>query len=77
MLVHRLRVEKYVKPELLKFKSRKEVEEEHGGKSLSKKEQFKYFWQDGMTITKEIFPYVLLGVGIGALIHGFVPASSG
>ncbi|KKQ75168.1 MAG: hypothetical protein US97_C0046G0001, partial [Microgenomates group bacterium GW2011_GWF1_38_5] len=26
------------------------------------------------TITKEVFPYVLLGVGIGALIHGFVPA---
>jgi len=75
MLVHRLRVEKYVKPELLKFKSRKEVEEEHGGEKLSFKELTKYFWKDGWTITKEVFPYVILGVGIGALIHGFVPAS--
>jgi uncharacterized membrane protein YraQ (UPF0718 family) len=28
-----------------------------------------------MTITKQVFFYVLLGVSIGALIHGFVPAS--
>lgn len=75
MLVHKLRVEKYVKPELLKFKSRKEVEEENGRVKLSFKELIKYFWKDGWTITKEVFPYVLLGVGIGALIHGFVPAS--
>ena len=34
-----------------------------------------YFWKDGMTITKQIFPYVVLGVGIGAIIHGYVPAS--
>lgn len=75
MLVHRLRVEKYVKPELLKFKSRKEVEEERGGVKLPSRELIKYFWKDGWIITKEVFPYVLLGVGIGALIHGFVPAN--
>ena len=28
-----------------------------------------------MAITKTVFPYVVLGVSIGALIHGFVPAS--
>ena len=27
-----------------------------------------------MNITKNVFPYVVLGVGIGALIHGFIPA---
>ena len=74
MLIDRLKVEKYVKLELLKFKSRKEVEEEHGGKKLALKQLVKYFWKDGWTITKEVFPYVILGVGIGALIHGFVPA---
>jgi hypothetical protein len=75
MLIQRLRLEKYVKPELLKFKSRQKVEAEHGGTSLPMKELLKYFWQDGMTITKNVFPYVVLGVSIGALIHGFVPAS--
>ena len=75
MLIQRLGVEKYIKPELLKFKSRQQVEMESGGNKLSLREQLKYFWSDGMSITRTIFPYVLLGVGVGALIHGFVPAS--
>ena len=75
MLIQKLGVEKYVKPELLKFKSRRQVEAENGGNSLAWKKLIPYFWQDGMVITKNVFPYVVLGVSIGALIHGFVPAS--
>jgi len=75
MLIQRMRVEKYIKPELLKFKSRLQVEVENGGSRLPLTELLKYFWHDGMVITKSVFPYVVLGVSIGALIHGFVPAS--
>lgn len=75
MLIQRLKAEKYVKPELLNFRSRQQVEAENGGAKLPLKELVKYFWHDGMAITRSIFPYVVLGVGIGALIHGFVPAS--
>lgn len=75
LIIQKLGMEKYVKPELLKFKSRKQVEQENGGSSLPLKELLKYFWDDGMNITKTVFPYVVLGVSIGALIHGFVPAS--
>ncbi|MCX6731198.1 MAG: permease [Candidatus Roizmanbacteria bacterium] len=75
LLIQKLGMEKYIKPELLKFKSRKQVEQENGGESLPIKDLLIYFWNDGMNITKSIFPYVLLGVGMGALIHGFVPAS--
>lgn len=74
-LIQKLAMEKYVKQELLKFKSRKQVEQENGGSSLPLKDLLKYFWDDGMNITKNVFPYVVLGVSIGALIHGFVPAS--
>jgi uncharacterized protein len=74
-LIQKLGMEKYIKPELLKFKSRKQVEQENGGTSLPLKELLKYFWHDGMNITKNVFPYVVLGVSIGALIHGFIPAS--
>jgi uncharacterized membrane protein YraQ (UPF0718 family) len=73
MLIQKLHLEKYVKPELLSFKSRVQVEEENGGLKLPFKKLIYYFWKDGMTITKNVFPYVVLGVGIGALIHGFVP----
>lgn len=75
MLISRLKMEKYVKPELLTFKSRKQVEIENNDMSLSIAQQLRYFWKDGMSITKTVFPFVVLGVSIGALIHGFVPAS--
>ncbi len=74
-IIQKMGMEKYVKPELLKFKSRKQVESENNGNSLTIAEQLKYFWNDGMNITSTVFPYVVLGVGIGALIHGFVPAT--
>lgn len=74
MLIQKMGIEKYIKPEFLKFKSRKQVEAENNEGSFTLKSLLKYFWDDGMNITKTVFPYVLLGVGIGALIHGFVPA---
>ncbi|KUK50047.1 MAG: hypothetical protein XD75_0062 [Parcubacteria bacterium 33_209] len=74
MLIQKLHVEKYVNADLLKFKSRKDVETENQGKKLEIKKLLKYFWIDGWKITKSIFPYALLGVGIGAIIHGYVPA---
>ena len=74
MLIQKLGVEKYIKAEFLKFKSRVQVEAEHSGRKLSFGELLAHFWQDGLVITRQVFPYVVLGVGIGALIHGFVPA---
>ncbi len=73
LLISRLHIEKYVKPELLRFKSRKDVEAENEGNKLRLSKLLRYWWQDGLQITRTIFPYVLLGVSIGALIHGFVP----
>ena len=75
MLIQKLNVEKYIKPELLKFKSRRQVEAKNGGAPLPLNQLLRYFFEDGMSITKNVFPYVVLGVGIGALIHGFVPAT--
>lgn len=74
MLIQKLHLEKYVNQDLLKFKSRSDVELENGGNKIPLKKLLGYFWGDGFKITKSIFPYVLLGVGIGAVIHGFVPA---
>lgn len=74
MLIQRLKLGKYILPELLKFKSRKQIEIDNGGK-LQFKRLITFFWHDGMRITKQIFPYVLLGVGVGAIIHGFLPTN--
>ncbi len=31
------------------------------------------FWHEGWGLTRKIFTYVLIGVGLGAIIHGYVP----
>lgn len=73
MIIQRLHLEKYVNQDLLKYKSRADVEAENGGEKIKLKKLLNYWWVDGWKITKSIFPYVLLGVGLGAIIHGFVP----
>lgn len=75
MLIQKLKMEKYVQPEFLKFKSKKQVEAEYESKKVPFKDLFKHWTQEAWDITKNVFPYVLLGVGIGALIHGLVPES--
>jgi len=75
MIIQKLHLEKYVNQDLLKYKSRADVEAENGGEKIKFKKLVAYWWTDGFKITKSIFPYVLLGVGIGAIIHGFVPAN--
>lgn len=34
----------------------------------------KKFWAEGLSLTIKITPYVLIGIAVGAAIHGFVPA---
>jgi uncharacterized protein len=75
MIIQKLHLEKYVNQDLLKYKSRSDVEAENGGEKIKFKKLLKFWWTDGIKITKSIFPYVILGVGIGAIIHGFVPTS--
>lgn len=75
LLISKLRMEKYVKPELLKFNTRNKFQSENNSMRQSLATLLRYWWNDGMTITRSVFPYVLVGVGIGALIHGFVPAN--
>ncbi len=31
------------------------------------------WWREGYDITKKLVPYILVGVGLGAAIHGYVP----
>lgn len=73
MLIQHLGMEKYVEPSLLKFKNRQQVMTEKGGNEPIMTERLRLWWEDGMGITKKIYPYVLLGVAVGAIIHGFVP----
>lgn len=73
MIIGRLKMDKHVNQEFLKFKTRAEVIKENKGEKVSLQKRLSIWWKDGLAISKSIFPYVILGVGLGALIHGFVP----
>ena len=76
MVIQRLKMERFINPNFLKFKSRQEIEEEIEKKNNNKitlKKKMIYWWKDGMQISTSLFPYILIGVGVGALIHGFIP----
>ncbi len=75
IIIQKLHLEKYVNAELLKYKSRTDIEVENSGQKMALKKLLGYWWADGLKITKTIFPYVILGVAVGAIIHGFVPAT--
>ena len=75
MLIQRMKMEKYINQDLFKINTNKNIKDEYINKNVSIKKLIKYFWIEGFTITKSIFPYVIIGVGIGAIIHGFVPES--
>ena len=37
------------------------------------KDRIKYAWEQVKSTAKKVFPYVLIGVGIGAVIHNWIP----
>jgi hypothetical protein len=74
VVIQKLHLEKYVNQQLLKFKSLSDFQSENNNQKMELKKLLSYWWTDGFTITKSIFPYVVLGVAIGSIIHGFVPA---
>ena len=46
-----------------------EVEQE----KLRFKDRMKYAWEQVLSTAKKVLPYVIVGVGIGALIHNWIP----
>ena len=40
---------------------------------LHVRDHIKYAWEQVLSTARKVFPYVLIGVGIGALIHNWIP----
>lgn len=40
---------------------------------LTKRDRLKYAWEQVAETAKKVFPYVIIGVGIGAFIHNWIP----
>lgn len=58
---------------LIKIPYMEQLHEAHFVKMIFKKRLYNA-WKNAMEVMKEIYLYVFLGIAVGALIHGFVPA---
>lgn len=69
-IIEKLHMERYVESFILSTKS---VDIE--APTLTKAERVKYAKEQVSATFKKVFPYILLGVGIGAVIHNWIPES--
>ena len=67
-LIEKLHLENQVEEFIRNGKSIDVPQEE-----LRFKDRCKYAWEQVCGTTKKVFPYVLIGVGIGAVIHNWIP----
>lgn len=68
-LIEKLRMEQYVE-EFIRNTGSVDIE----SPSLIRKERMIYAGDQVMSTFKKVFPYILVGVGIGAAIHNWIPA---
>lgn len=72
-LISFLKMEKYVESFVLKGIGEDVVSYEEI--KLSRKERVKYSFDQVKDIIRRVWIYILIGVGIGAVIHGYIPES--
>lgn len=65
-ILKRLGFEKYIKE--FDMASQNNVDED-----ISRRKRFKLAMTEAKDIVRQIIPYVIIGVGIGAAVHGYVP----
>jgi len=70
-ILSKLKMERYIADYIWQIKSSNNIEITQDKKTF--KELIKIFWIDGWYITKKIIVYVLAGIAIGSIIHGYVP----
>lgn len=69
-IIEKLHMEKYVESFILKAGS-----VDIASPDLTRKDRLRYAKEQMLSTFKKVFPYILVGVGIGALIHNWVPES--
>lgn len=69
-LIEKLHMERYVE-EFIRNASSVDID----SPTLTQKERLVYSKDQVVSTFKKVFPYILLGVGIGALIHNWIPES--
>jgi uncharacterized membrane protein YraQ (UPF0718 family) len=70
-LIEKLGMERYVEDFVKQIKPVEAQEEA----AMTKKDRVSYAWEQVQATVKKVFWYVIVGVGIGALIHNWIPTN--
>ena len=74
MILQKLKLEKYLSPWVKQVLENAQRETEiFEQKNATLKDRLPSIWNESSTILKGIIPYVLVGIAIGGLMHGYVP----
>ncbi len=74
MILQKLRLERYLTPWVQKVLENAQKEQDnYQSENQNFKERLPIIWQEAMTIIKGIVPYVIVGIAIGGLMHGYIP----
>lgn len=75
MLLGRVSLEKNISPDILEMsKNVHSVGTNIVKERISKKLMISW-WREGWTLTRKLIPYVVIGISLGAVIHGYVAQS--
>lgn len=72
ILIQKMNLEKFVNQDFLNIKMG--ISNSYNSEKIPLIKLLNQFWVDGFSLTRKIFPYVVIGVFLGSLIHGFVPS---
>lgn len=67
-IIEKLNMEKYVE-QYIKTAGSVDIE----APDLTKQDRLKFAWEQVTATFQKVFPYILVGVGIGAFIHNWIP----
>ena len=73
-IIGQLKLEKWVEPFVWELQKSYQPQEEEEEISLTWKQRFQQGQYQAVEIFKSVWLYVVIGIGIGAVIHGYVPA---
>ncbi|MBT8260322.1 MAG: permease [Flavobacteriaceae bacterium] len=74
MILERLKLEKHLSPWVQKVIENSQRETEiFEIKKTSFKNRLPSIWKETKSILRGILPYVIVGIGIGAIMHGYIP----
>ncbi len=74
VILQQLKLERFLTPWVQQVLANAQMEQavfEQGNQSLL--QRFPTIWKEAITIIKGIIPYVVVGIAIGGLMHGYIP----